>query len=131
MNNINISGSTVGMLNTGSIQDVQNIDINITSLINSGQTEVAEALKKITEAVAENKEVSDEKKSEMLDQLNELSGQAAAPPDKRAKPGVIKAVLGGLAASLGAVGGLAKVWSLTGDVICAYFGVPNPFTAAP
>lgn len=127
MSNINISGSTVGMLNTGSIQDVKNIDINITSLISSGHTEVAEALKKITEAIAESQEVSDEKKSEMLDQLNELSGQAAVPPDKRATPGVIKAVLGSLATGLGAAGGLAKVWSMTGNVVCAYFGVENPF----
>jgi hypothetical protein len=127
MNNINISGSTVGMLNTGNIQDVKNIDVNITSLINTGNEEVANALKKITEAVAENVDISDGDKSEILDQLNELSGQAAISPEKRAKPGVIKAIVKGLAASLGAAGGLAEVWTLTGKVICAYFGIANPF----
>lgn len=127
MNNIKIEGSTVGMLNTGHIQDVKNIDINVTSLAGGGNAEVADAFKMLTESVAENKEVSDEQKSELLDQLAELSGQAAAAPEKRAGPGVIKALLTGLATGLAAVGGLAETWSLAGNVICAYFGVPNPF----
>jgi hypothetical protein len=123
---INIDHSQIGVLNTGSIKDVEHIDINLTTLIQSGQKDVAEALKKLTEAVASNKDVSEEQQKDLLDQLDAVSGQAALPPEQR-KKGIIKPILGGLAAGLGAVASLAKVWSMTGDVICGFFGVENPF----
>jgi uncharacterized protein (DUF697 family) len=103
--------------------------VNITALANSGAAGVAESLKKLTEAVAGDEEISSEQKSELLDQLNELSSQATAAPERRAKLGVIKAVVTGLGSGLSSVANLAQVWSVTGDVICSYFGVENPFKA--
>jgi stage III sporulation protein SpoIIIAA len=123
LNNINIDRSVIGMLNAGQIQDVQNISVNVTSLVESGNSGVAQALKNITEAVAASQEVNEEQRSEILDQLDELSSQAALPSDKRAKLGVIKAVLASLATTLGAAGGLAEVWSTWGPAICTFFGV--------
>jgi hypothetical protein len=125
LNYISIDRSVIGMLNTGSIQDVQRIDINVRSLVESGSPEVAIALKALTEAVASNQELSDVQRTDLLEQLNLVSGEAAIPPENR-KTGVIKPVLSGLATGLNAVASLAKVWSLTGDLICGYFGVENP-----
>ena len=125
LNNINIDRSVIGMLNAGSIQDVQRIDINVTSLAQSGNHEIAVALKTLTEAVASSQDLSVEQRNEFLDQLNMVSGQAALTPENR-KVGLIKPVLSALAAGLNTAGSLAQVWAVTGDVICAYFGVPNP-----
>lgn len=125
LNNINIDRSVIGMLNAGSIQDVERIDINVTALAQSGNEDVAAALKALTEAVASSDDLSAEQRTDLLDQLNLVSGQAAMAPESR-KAGVIKPVLSALATGLNAVGSLAQVWAVTGDVVCAYFGVPNP-----
>src|SRR5437016_2742454 len=56
VNNIlSIDRSVIGMLNTGEQRDIENININVSSLVDSGQTEVAQALKELTEAVAGDK----------------------------------------------------------------------------
>src|SRR6266705_3736283 len=104
---IQITGN-VGILNTGQIGSIQ---LQITSLATSGHSEMAEALKYLTEAVAQNGNLSPEAKTEILDQLNELGRQAATSPDQRAKFGIIKAIFQSLAASLTVAGNLAQVWS--------------------
>jgi hypothetical protein len=125
LNNIKIDGSVIGMLNAGSIQDVERIDVNVTTLAQSGNEEIAAALKSLTEAVASSQDLSVPQRTELLDQLNLVSGQAALTPENR-KAGIIKPVLSALATGLNAVGSLAQVWAVAGNVICAYFGVPNP-----
>ena len=121
--NLSISSSTIGILNTEEIKDVEKININISALANSPQTEeIAEALKSITEAVALSGTLSTEKKSDIIEQVEEISRQALLPPEQRSK-GVIKATLGGIAAGLGAAGGLAEVWSTWGNKIITFFGL--------
>lgn len=116
---VTISQSTIGMLNTGEIEDVQAISVNIAGLADPN---VAQALKYLTEAVANSQELPTDERSQALDQLAELSRQAALSPDERAKPGVVKALLAGVAATIGAAGGLAEVWSTWGPAIKAFFG---------
>jgi hypothetical protein len=125
LNNINIDRSVIGMLNAGSIQDVQRIDINVTALAHSGNDDIANALKTVTEAVASAQDLPEPQRAELLDQLSVVSEQAALTPETR-KAGIFKPMLSALATGLNAVGSLAQVWTVTGDVICAYFGVPNP-----
>ena len=129
LNHINIDRSIIGMLNTGSIQDVQQIDINVKTIAEAGQVDIANAIKALTEAVASSKDVSDQQRTEILDQLNLVSSEAAIPAPSR-KTGIIKPVLTGLATGISAVGSLAKLWAMFGDTICSYFGVENPFKGA-
>jgi len=130
MNTIKIDNSTVGMLNTGHIENVRNIDLNIGSMLREGGTAVAAAsgLKGLTEAIAASAEVSDEKKSELLDQVKMLSDETSRPAEQRSKPAIVKAVMTSLATGLSAAGGLAKVWELCGPAICAHLGIDNPFS---
>jgi hypothetical protein len=123
LNNINIDRSVIGMLNAGQIQDVQNISINVSALVESGNSDVAQALKTLTESVAASEDISDEQRTELLEQLDELSSQAALPPEKRAKSGVIKAILASLGAGLSVAGNLAQIWSTWGATISSFFGV--------
>ena len=124
-NNMNISNSQIGMLNTGSISNVQNIDVNVSTLVQSGQREIAEALTQLTEAVVSNQEIDDIQRTELIDQLETISNQAALPADNR-KAGLIKPILTGLTTGISAVGTLSKVWSMVGDTVCNYFGYENP-----
>jgi hypothetical protein len=122
MTTISIDRSNIGMLNTGQIRDVQRIDVNVSQLAQAGQETIASALKNLTEAVAQSEAISDEQRSDLLDQLGELSTQATLPPEQRTKSGVLKAIVGGIGATLQSAGGLAEVWSTWGNSIKAFFG---------
>lgn len=124
-NNIDINGSQIGLLNTGSIHDIQSIDINITKLNEDGNKEFASALKILVEAITSNQEISKTARTELLDQANLLSNQAALPTSER-KLGLVKPVLTSLSTGITTVGSLAKIWSLCGDTLCGFFGVENP-----
>ncbi|HHT9123355.1 MAG TPA: hypothetical protein ACFYEF_10855 [Candidatus Wunengus sp. YC63] len=123
MNGINISNSNIGILNTGEIEDIQSISVNITSLSESGAHEVAEAIKQITEAVSKSSDLVATNKSMVLEQLEELSEQALLPAENRSKPGILKAIISTLATTLAAAGGLAEVWSTWGPAIQKFFGL--------
>jgi hypothetical protein len=119
MNGINISNSNIGILNTGEIEDIQSISVNI----KSGTHEVAEAIKQITGAVSKSPDLAAPIRSMVLEQLEELSKQALIPIENRSKPGIIKAIISTLATTLSAAGGLAEVWSTWGPAIQKFFGL--------
>lgn len=123
MNNINIDRSTIGMLNAGQIQDVESISINVSAIAQSGNEDVAQALRATTEAVVSSKEISEDERTAILEQLDELSSQAALPLENRAKAGVIKAILTSLTAGLSVGANVAQVWSTWGGTIKTFFGV--------
>lgn len=119
---ISFAGSTIGILNTGEIKTAGNLTVSIDRLAASGQQDLAEALKCLTEAIAKSHELTLSIRAEALEQLDELGRQATISPDKRAKPSVLRAVFQGLATTLGAAGGLAEVWSTWGTIIRKFFG---------
>lgn len=123
MNGINISNSNIGILNTGEIEDIQSISVNITNLSKSGAHEIAESIKQITEAVSKSHDLTESTKLTVLEQLEELSKQALIPIETRSKSGIIKAIISTLATTLGAAGGLAEVWSTWGPSIQKFFGL--------
>jgi len=119
---IRISNSTIGILNTGQIKNIESININIGKLNDDGSDEVADALKYITSAVAASVDLAADVKSNTLEQLESLSEQAVLPEDERSKPGVIKAVFAALSGTLAAAGSLAGIWSTWGPAIQKFFG---------
>jgi hypothetical protein len=122
MTEIKISNSTIGILNTGQIKNIESININIGKLNDAGLDEVADALKNITAAVAESTELAADVKSNTLEQLESLSEQAILPTNERSKPGVMKAVFTTLSGTLTAAGNLAGIWSTWGPAIKKFFG---------
>lgn len=119
---IHLRDSVIGILNTGEIKDVESISVNASLVAEAGHAEMAKALKELTEAVAASRELSADDRAYVLENLEELSRQAALPPETRAKAGVIRSVVAGVGATLSAAGGLAEVWSTWGAVISSYFG---------
>lgn len=120
---IKVSNSTVGVINTGEIETIESIFLNASTLANAGHTELAIALRKVTEATNNSQELTRKQQTELLEQLGEIARQAKISPNKRAGPAVIRVVLSSIAATIGTGGGLAEIWSTWGPAIKAFFGL--------
>jgi hypothetical protein len=82
LNNIHVSNSVIGTLNTGTIGSV---DQSISALIQTAQAEVAQALKELTEAVAKSADLTINQKDEVLEALSVIAREAATPATQRKK----------------------------------------------
>jgi hypothetical protein len=80
MNNIRITDSVVGTVNTGSIGVV---DQTISALGQAGDSQLAQAVKLLSEAVLNSKELSPAQKKEAMEGLSVISTEAVAPKDQR------------------------------------------------
>lgn len=119
---MNIFSGQFGFLNTGVLQNVNSIRVNVENLQREGEEEMAEAFGKITEAIG-NSALDDETKEEALEQVEALAEQAALPEESRSSRGVIKAVFAALGDTMSAGGGLAEIWSTWGSAISKFFGL--------
>lgn len=79
-NNITIKDSTVGVVNTGYIGTV---DSAISVLEDSGDKAAADALRKLSEEVANATQISAQVKNDVLELLSVLAAEAAAPKEQR------------------------------------------------
>lgn len=77
MNNISVSNSVVGTINTGSIGSV---DQSISALIQLGEPNTAEAFKVLTEAVLQSGDLTRNQCNEVVEILSVLAKEAATPP---------------------------------------------------
>lgn len=119
---INVQGS-VGILNTGTIDNVKSISVSISHLMRSGNTDIAQALKALTVYVAESQELSSEQRISLLENLEELSRQATLDAAHRAKPGVLRSLISGIVSTISTAGGLAEVWKIWRPTIKQFFGL--------
>lgn len=123
VNNIRVSDSQVGVLNTGSISDIESIDVNVGALRKDSLDDIADALRHLTEAVAAaGNEATTEQKQELLELIALLSDQARTPEGER-KRGPIKAAVGAIPQIAGTLGGIAGAWSTWGPTILRFFGL--------
>lgn len=88
MNNIHVSDSQIGVLNTGNISNMDGI---VTVLKNDGNTELAMTLATLTQAVIESNELAREQKDEIIELLGVLSSEAVAPKQNR-KMAVVRTI---------------------------------------
>lgn len=125
MASINISGGNV-VLNSGQIEKVEQINTTIERLEKSGEKdkqEVAVALKNLTAAVKMHSEISENIRTEILDQLGDISKQADEPPESRIAKGTIKGILTNLEIVMNTISHLSVIWSTWGPTISRFFGV--------
>ena len=119
MHNIKFDNSVVGAINTA---EVQTIDVNITYIKQSGNSQLGEVLKRLTESIANTKAVGDEEKQNSLDQVAYLSEQAAHAAKDR-KPGMIKAALGAITSGAIAVKDVVDAWGAAEPLLKSHFGI--------
>jgi hypothetical protein len=84
---VHISNSTISGLNLGNV--VGDLNSSIQQLNTEGRNELADTLKKMTEAVAVSTELDDSVRKDVLEQLSVVSGEAAKPAEMR-KMGPLK-----------------------------------------
>ena len=116
---ININNSTIAALNLGTV--IGDIKATVTSLQGQGHKDLAEAIKTLTEAIAKDEHLGDERTG-MIESLATIGEQAALPEEKR-KVGVVKTLLGSLGTGLRASADVAKIWDVFGPEIASYFHI--------
>jgi hypothetical protein len=91
-NNISINNSTVGVLNTG---DLARIDAVITLTKDTDVEPIGEAIKALTQAIIDSKDVDGKAKKEIIDLVQSLAEQVVGSQGQR-KPSVISTLLRGI-----------------------------------
>jgi hypothetical protein len=119
LNNINVSDSNIGAINTGTIQ---NLDASITVAKTQGQPDLAEAINKLAQAIIDNIEINDAMKNEIAEQLAFLMSQVTAKPEDRSK-GMIRSILNGLKSSISMVASLLTIWDKVEPLLHAALGI--------
>ena len=80
LNNISVNNSVVGTINTGSIGTV---DQSISALVQTGEAELAEAIKVLSEAILQSGDLTSNQKNELVESLSVISKEAATPKEIR------------------------------------------------
>lgn len=109
LHHLNVTGSTVGSINTGTIQ---NLDTHIQVAQQSGHGEVAEAVKALAQALLLDKELDGSVKAEVADNLDFLLAQTEVDPASRQKKGLLSAALAACERGLAASASLATLWQV-------------------
>jgi hypothetical protein len=112
-NNFKVEGSSIGLLNTGSIGVV---DSAITVIANAGDQRAAGAIQKLTQAIISSSDLPPDKKNELIEMMNLVAAEAALPADKRRKR-AIKPVLASIADGLKVSKGLVEIWDQASQLI--------------
>ncbi len=119
LNNINVSGSNIGTINTGTIR---NLDASITVMENQGNPNLAQAIKMLTEAVLNSNEIIETAKNEIAQQLVILVAHATAKAEDRSL-GLIKSILAGLKNAISVSASLITLWNEVEPLFRATFGL--------
>lgn len=117
LNNIHISKSHVGVINTGTIESV---DATITVLKQSGSQEIADHLTRLTKKVVASNDVTNKAKNEVLEMLSVIGSEAVAPKERR-RGAVVKAMIKELSLLLGRVVALNKLWEQAKSAFEVFF----------
>ena len=117
LNNIKVDNSRIGVLNTGNIETV---DMSVTSLNQSGNAELGNAIKELTNAVVASEELQNDIKNQLIEILSVISSEATAPPERQRK-GVINVLIKQLKNMLSVSTELTQLWSIWGPIIMAAF----------
>ena len=107
LNNINVSNSQIGVLNTGA---VRTIDSSLTVLRNHTDQDLASFVKTLTECVVSSDDLTNNQKNEILEILGSLTQEAIVPPGER-KSAVARALLMRLKGILDGISALNEIWS--------------------
>lgn len=106
LHNINVSGVTIGSINTGVIH---NLDASITVMQSQDKPELADAIKELTEAIIKTNEIDETAKNEIAQQLEFLTAQVTARSQDKSV-GLVKGVMLGLKSTLSTVASLITIW---------------------
>jgi hypothetical protein len=105
LNNIHIKDSTVGVVNTGSIQRV---DVAIGALNRAGEEGVADAVRQLAEAIASTNDLEPAKKNDAMEMLGAIASEATQPAKNR-RTAVMRPVLNAMIETIKTSAALASL----------------------
>lgn len=117
LNNIRVSNSQIGVLNTGTIGSIDNA---VGLIRESGAPQVAKSLQAIAEGLAADSTLGHEKRDVALELLSGISTEAATPTPRR-RTAVARALIVDLAQILSGAAATAQLWVQYGPVIEDFF----------
>jgi hypothetical protein len=117
--NISVNNSTVGVVNTGQLHQV---DSSISAIAGSGDDELAKAFAAITSAVMASAQLSGGSRQEIVEILSVLTGEGTLPRGRR-KTGVARPLISRLRELLGTAADVITVATPLLPVIAGAFGV--------
>lgn len=118
-NNINVSNSNIGMINTGKVY-AETIDLAISSLKNHNQLEVAKALKEMTEAVLRNQEMDNINREKLMELLSYIAEESIKPATYRKKH-LIMDNIEKVTQCVSLIESIKKVWDYAYPIIKNFF----------
>jgi hypothetical protein len=116
-NNIRIDRSTIGAVNTGTVQSLQ---VSLAGIRQGGDEELARALKEMTEGVLKSSELLAAQKDEALELLETLASEAARPKPQR-RSTAMRAVVSAFSEIAKTGASLSTLWAQHGSTIEALF----------
>ncbi len=116
-NNFNIDRSTIGVLNTGSIA---NLNSSVTALNQGGNAPLAAAFKSLTEAVANEATIAPVDKDKILEMMSVLAAESTVPAEKRKKFAMLP-LLKEIATFIAGIGTVGKIWDTCRPIIESVF----------
>lgn len=118
LNNIRVSESNIGVLNTGNLEIV---DSAITVLKQDTTTrEISDAVSKLANAIAKSNELSPEKKNEALEILGVIASEATIPKERR-KNNVIRTLLSAFPTAIQTAASVIQIWQTVEPIIKTFF----------
>ncbi len=117
--NIQVSDSAVGVINPGTLYT---INTSIDVMQNRGDTELATAIKDLTQEVVNNKEIQDDIKKEIAELLQFLASEATVNSEQRNKS-VIKQVLERIGKLIPVATMLWSIWEKVQPLLQSNLGV--------
>jgi len=116
-NHIAINNSQIGVLNTGNIQ---NLNQTIDSLYSSSQTELAENVKKFSEAILNEQSITKEQQSEVLESLDLITKELFQKPESRRKA-VVKTLMSGISEITELAANSLTIWQVLYPLLQKFF----------
>ena len=118
LNNIHIKDSTIGVVNTGTIQRV---DVAIDALKNTGQEGLADAVRQLAEAIPSASDLRSEQKNEAMEMLGTIAAEATQPAENRRKA-AMRPIVNAMVEIIKTSAALAALWEKVGKPLLDAFG---------
>ena len=118
--NIQVSDSAIGVINPGTLYA---INTSIDVMQGRGDTELATAIKDLTQEVIKSKDIQDDIKKEIAELLQFLASEATASNEQRNKS-VTKQVLERIGKLIPIATMLWSIWEKLQPLLQSHFGVP-------
>lgn len=116
-NHIAINNSPIGILNIGNIQ---NLNQTIDNLYSESQADLAENIKKFSEAILNEQKLTKEQQSEVLESLDVITKELLQKPENR-KKAVVKALMSGISGITELAANSLTIWQVLYPLLQKFF----------